>query len=413
MSETLTLNELDQQLKKGREELKAMWDGFGTKEMPDGTKAPAIPANALEEINKRNDELNELGKKRDSLLGAQSQIEALSEKNQPVNRLGQISSQNQEKKSLADQVMESQQYKDRSSNGFRAVDVKGDFLGLERKAVMTTQTGYVVENTRDGDYVPYLNVSNPNVINLVPVQRTDNETITYVRQTERTNAAAAKKEGQALAQSSFKVETVTDPLRYVGHYMDVTLAQLSDVAQAQALLNQELPAMVREELERLYLVGSGSGNEFFGVYNDANAQTQAKGTNSIIDVFREAIGKVEDYSNDQRPNLIVMRPWAWRNIELQKTADGNYIFSNPASITTPRLWGYQVATSQNLATATALVMDSRFFPLVYREGMQIDSTEADGEKFQNLIVTMRAFVRAGVKHRRGQAACKVTGLTES
>ena len=101
--------------------------------------------------------------------------------------------------------------------------------------------------------------------------------------------------------------------------------------------------MVREELERLYLVGSGSGNEFFGVYNDANAQTQ-KSSDTYLDAFRKAIGKVEDYSNDQRPNLIVMRPFAWRSIELMKTADGQYIFSNPAAITVPRLWGYQVAT---------------------------------------------------------------------
>lgn len=402
----VALNELQNELTQKRSELKSFWDSLETKTLTDGSKAPVMTSDQIAETRKRNDEINELSEKVDTISMAQKlMVEPTYET--PVNRIGVSTTQ---KKTIADMVLESPEFKNRNQDGFREVNL-GD--GFSMKSVLTTQTGYVVENVRDGDYVPYLNVGTPNVINLVPTQQTTNETITYVRQTERTNSAAAKKEGQALIQSDFKVETVTDPLRYVGTYMDATLAQLEDVAQARSLMDQELPAMVREELERLYLVGSGSGNEFFGVYNDANAQTQAKSSDTYLDAFRKAIGKVEDYSNDQRPNLIVMRPFAWRSIELMKTADGQYIFSNPAAITVPRLWGYQVATSQLLTTGTALVFDSRFFPLVYRDGMRIDATNADGEKFQNLIVTVRAFLRAGVKHRRGQAACKVTGLTES
>jgi HK97 family phage major capsid protein len=406
----VTLNELDIQLTQKRQELKTKWESYEKKTLADGSTAPVIPANDLPELNQRNDEINELASKADVIRGAMANMqepEAKAFDNRPVNRPGFGMT---ERKSIAEMVRESDEFKSRQRGAFSEVDLT---QGMSMKSVMTTGTGYIVENTRDGDFVPYLNNAQPNVINLVPTQQTSNETITYVRQTARTSGAAAKKEGQALGQSDFVVSTVTDPLRYVGTYMDATLAQIEDVEQFNALMNQELPAMVLEELERLYLVGAGTGNEFYGVYNDTNAQTQALATDTYLDAFRKAIGKVEDYSADQRPNLIVMRPFAWRSIELMKTADGNYIFSNPANITTPRLWGYRVATSQLLGTGTALVMDSKFFPLVYRDGMRVDSTNADGEKFQNLIVTVRAFVRAGVKHRRGQAACKVTGLTES
>lgn len=406
----VTLNELETQLTQKRQELKTKWESYEKKTLADGSTAPAIPANDLEEINKRNDELNDIAAKADTIRMAMSNMaepEVKAFDNRPANRLSVGLT---ERKTISDMVRDSDEFKNRQRGAFNEVDLTE---GMSMKSVMTTGTGYIVQNVRDGDFVPYLNVAQPNVINLIPTQQTSNETITYVRQTARTSGAAAKKEGQALGQSDFVVSTVTDPLRYVGTYMDATLAQLEDVEQFNALMNQELPAMVLEELERLYLVGAGTGNEFYGVYNDTNAQSQALGSDSPIDAFRKAIGKVEDYSNDQRPDLIVMRPYAWRSIELQKTTDGNYIFSSPANITVPRLWGYRVATSQLLTTGTALVMDSKFFPLVYRDGMRIDSTNSDGEKFQNLIVTVRAFVRAGVKHRRGQAACKVTGITES
>lgn len=400
------LYSLDAELKQKRQELNQKWESYDKKTLADGSTAPQIPANDLEELNKRNDELNELSQKRDLLVSIGKNVQEPYQ--EPANRIG-LKAGGVERKSLGEMIRESEQFQKRNNGAVENIDLP-DF---NFKSVMTTSTGYVVENTRDGDFVPYQNVAQPNVINLVPQQPTSNETITYVRQTERNKNAAAKKEGQALNQSDFKIETVTDPLRYVGTYMDLTLAQMEDVPQFNAIMNQELPSYVMEEVERLYLVGSGAGNEFYGVYNDANAQSQPLGVDPYLDAFRKAIGKVEDYSNDQRPDMIVMRPFAWRNIELMKTADGQYIFSSPANITTPRLWGYRVVTSQLLGTATALVMDSRFFPLVYRDGMRIDFTNTDGEKFQNLITTARAFVRVGVKHRRGQAACKVTGLTES
>lgn len=411
----MNIPELKTQIAAEREGLKAFWESFPEKKLADGTVARDIPAEKLVEFNQRHEALDKLSADLANLKKTERFLTGEPIDDEPANRKGG-GAQREERKSLADQFLGSDQFKAGGGSGkVQAVQCKFDLF--DRKASMgassTFGAGYQVENTRDGDFVPYLNISKPKVINLVPTQATGNETIQYVRQTARTNAAAAKKEGQALAQSDWTVATVTDPLRVVGHYIDVTLQQLNDVQEAQGLINQELPNMVMEELERLYLVGSGSGNEFYGVYNDTHAQSQARGSDTNIDQILKGITKVETYSDDQMPDLVVLTPLAWQNIMLLKTADGVYLYGNPAGRTLDSIWGLRTVKSQKLTSATGLVFDSGYFPLVYRQQMQIDVTDSDGEKFQNLIYAMRAFVRAGVKHRRGQAACKLTSVNES
>lgn len=406
--EPTTIPEIQATLDQERAELKRVWEAYPVKTLTDGSKAHDIPANDLEEINKRNARINELAGKLDSMQTAESHIKAYDDSKKPANRLGAGGNRAEKSKRLSEIVMATDQWNSKTDRGFSMIGADYDILG--RKAVMTTATGYEVQNIRDGDFVAAASVLRPTVLDIVRTQPTSSESITYVSQSARTSAAAAKKEGQALAQSSWNVETVTDPLRVIGHYIDVTMQQLEDVDEAQNLIDFELPMMVMEAAETQYLVGAGTGNELTGVYNSANAQTQAKGVDTIIDAVRKTIAKVNDYSQDQRASLVVLRPEDWMEIELQKTADGAYIFANPASLTIPRIWGYRVVESQNLASTTGLVFDDRYFPFVYRRTMQIDTTDSDGEKFQNLIICMRAFIRAGIKHRRGYAACKLTGI---
>lgn len=411
-----TIPELRQQVAQERSELKTYWESFPEKQLADGSKARDIPADKLTEFNSRSDALDKLVKDLATLQAAEALVTGAGE---PVNRPGLKAGGDLDGKSVSEQVLESAQYKRRDADSLKmgTVNVKADLFGLARKAVMGAGSGFgsgfQAESTRDGDIVPYLNTGKPKVILAVPTELTENETITYVRQTSRTSGAEAKTEGQVLGSSDWVLATVTDPLRTVGHVVDVTLQQLNDVPQARHLLDVELPAMVLERLEAQYLVGSGAGSNLTGVYNDANIQSQARGSLTNADAVLKAVVKVEAYSDDQSPDICVLTPLAWQNIMLEKTADGIYLYGGPQGRMLESLWGVRVIKSQNLTATTGLVFDSRYFPLVYRQGMQVDFTNSDGEKFDNLISTARAFVRAGVKHRRGQAACKITSVNES
>jgi hypothetical protein len=57
-----------------------------------------------------------------------------------------------------------------------------------------------------------------------------------------------------------------------------------------------------------------------------------------------------------------------------------------------------------------MVVDTSFFPIALRQDVTVDFTNSDGEKFAQLIRTARAYVRAGIKHRRPAALCGVTGF---
>jgi HK97 family phage major capsid protein len=296
----------------------------------------------------------------------------------------------------------------RSENG-REFDIKDIIDRLQGKATMTTSAnGYPPQVLRDGSVVPAISRP-PQLLDFLTMQPTDQNGIKFMAQTVRTNTAAAKSEGSAADEATITYAESTDIISKIPVFIPVTDEELEDEPGLRALIDQDLILMVRQELDRIVTVGSGTPPEFAGIFAATNIQTQAKGADPTIDAIMKAIVKVR-VSGRANAGVCVMHSTDHQNLALTRTADGLYILGSPTDSAVQRIWGLPIALSEALTASNAMVLDPFYFRVMMRTGVQIAITNSHASNFTSGIQTIRATVRAGLKKMRGQAACKVTGL---
>lgn len=415
------MNELELKtlLEAKQAEYKAKWDSYPVKELADGQKSRDIPGNDIEGLRKLHDEVNELGAKLEEarkMRQTREEIDAYDEaKNKPVNGLkGNVGGGATESKDLVSALMESPQFNQKSGGRFNDVSLDIDFkslLSMEQKATMTTAagtSGFPPFVLRDGTNVPAI-VRPPQLIDFLRFEPTTQNAIKYMKQTTASAAAASKGEGVALAESTIKWEEVTGDIRKIGVYIPVTEEQLEDEAGIRSLIDFDLRRDVRTELDRNVTVGDGTGTDLLGLYNAANVQSQARGSDPHFDAIMKAMTKVR-ITGRSRPNLVAMHATDIQTLVLTRTSDGLYILGNPADAPMGRIWGLNLVNSEALTQGTGLVLDTDYSRVVLRKDVTIAASDSHGEYFIAGLLAIRCHVRAGLKIMRDEAHCRLTGL---
>jgi HK97 family phage major capsid protein len=126
-------------------------------------------------------------------------------------------------------------------------------------------------------------------------------------------------------------------------------------------------------------------------------------------VIRKAIKQVR-ITGRANPNLIIMHPDDWEKVVNAQASDGQFLINILQDQVAPRIAGLRVVECDAITAGKPMVVDTSFFPIALRQDVTVDFTNSDGEKFAQLIRTARAYVRAGIKHRRPAALCGVTGF---
>lgn len=392
-----------------------MYDAFPLKKLADGTEAKDIPADKVESMQALMADINELGAKHDMAekgdqLAADIEAKSILDRT-PVNRKGAAATS--ESKSLVDALLESKQYqeRDRGTGFFRDasfdIDIKS-LIDLEQKTTMTTTAGFAPFISRDGKVIPAISRP-PQLIDLIRIEMTDKDAVKFMKQTTRTNAAAAKGENVALAESAIAYTEATVNIRKIGTYIPVTEEQLEDETEIRNLVETDLRLMVRQELDRLVTVGDGIAPNILGAYNATGILTQAKGSDPVFDALMKAMTKVR-LDGRAFPNLVLMHGNDYQELALTRTADGVYIYGNPTDAPLQRVWGIQIAASEALTEGNALVMDTNYLRLKMRKDVTLAATDSHGELFISNVTVLRAHMRAGLQIMRDEALCRVTGI---
>jgi HK97 family phage major capsid protein len=378
----------------------------------DLTKVKHVKGNTYEiaaQIRAWNDELTDKSKKRDDLLATQKAAERAKAGPGDGNGEGganvdKVTDQQRDQKSFGRLFVESKALKEREgSQGPVAT------LDIELKTLLTTSAGWAPETLRNGVVVPY--ATRPiQVVDLIPQTTTTQTAVVYMEETTFTNAAAETSEAGTFPEAALAFTQRSSSVRKVSVFLPMTDEQLEDVPQAQGVIDNRLPFMIRQRLDSQIISGDGSAPNLRGVMNVAGIQTQAKSSDPVPDALYKALIKVE-VTGQAFANLVIMHPNDWQTVRLLRTADGIYIWGNPSDSGPERIWGLTVARAQAATAGTAIVGDwANFAELSVKRGIDVQVSNSHSTFFIEGKQAVRADMRAALVFYRPAAFCTVTGL---
>ena len=385
-----------------------------------------------EKFNQLDAEANELGTHIDTLMDAEkaaSNYEARekgarsfplpssgAQDYRPAN-LGQF-------KSLGEQAIELKEFKQWIGNGCRGhVDLQfekalaSDYLArgargetIGSKALMSTTSGFAPESIRMPGFVE-MPTRPVQLLDILPVNRTSKDAVTYMEETTRTHGAGATAEGAAFKESAFAFTERSSPVRKITDSIPVTDEQFEDVPLIEGYINNRLPFGLRQELDRQVGVGDGDAPELRGIFNTPGILTQAKGTDPVMAAFFKAMVKVR-VNGRAMPTHHLIHPLDWQDIRLTRTADGIYIFGAPTEAGPERLWGLGVVQYEPAGQGKGMTGSflAPYIELVERRGVDIQVGYVNAQ-FAEGKRTVRGDIREALPVYRPSAFSEVL-LTE-
>lgn len=330
------------------------------------------------------------------LQGLRGEITELSQK--LVNRRGGGEDE-QGFKTLGQQVANSQEVKDYAANGCAGT------VKLEVKAITTANgSGGGLTTPDRRPEVIGMPRGRMRIRELLMPGRTDQGSIEYPRQTERTNNAAAVAETTAKPESDYAWEKATANVRTLAHWVPASRQAMDDIPQLESLIDGELRYGLDDVEDAQLLLGDGTGENLHGLYPQATAYAAPIALDNVtrIDQLRLAILQVElaDYDADG----IVIHPTAWASIELTKTNEGAYIFANPQAIAGPVLWGRPVVPTKRIGAGNFLTGAFKMAAQIFdRMETEVRISDQDRDNFIKNMLTIRAEKRLALAVRRPTA----------
>jgi HK97 family phage major capsid protein len=252
------------------------------------------------------------------------------------------------------------------------------------------------------------------VRDLITPGRTAGNAIQFVKETGFTNNAATVTEtaGTAKPQSDIKFDVVNTSVTTIAHYVKATKQILDDAPQLQSYIDGRLRYGLMYVEENQLLNGGGTGTDLNGIYTQASTYAapiapSAAGNLTKIDVIRLAI--LQAALAEYPVTGIVMHPSDWTDIELTKTDQGQYLFTNPQNGTEPRLWRLPVVETQAMSIDRFLVGAFRLGAQLFdREDANVEISTEDQDNFIKNLVTIRAEERLALAVYRPEAFVKGT-----
>lgn len=219
-------------------------------------------------------------------------------------------------------------------------------------------------------------------------------------------------EGATFAEAALKLEERDAMVQKIAVWIPVTDEQLEDVEGAQAYVNQRLTTMLHMRVDRQLLLGNGSAPNLKGTEAviTAGGLTQAKGTDSIPDATLKLFTNIRTTSFSE-PSVAFIHPSKWQEVQLMKTADGQYIWNHPSTTGPATLWGVPVVPTTVVSSTKLVTGDfATHASFMVKRGIEMQITNAHDDFFINGKQAIRADLRAVVVHFRPTAFGAVTGL---
>jgi HK97 family phage major capsid protein len=266
-------------------------------------------------------------------------------------------------------------------------------------------------------YVPGISAVTPTpepvVADLLSVNPTTSNLITYLVESSFTNAAAAVAEGAAKPESAFVYTQTQEPVVKIAHFVPVTEELLDDVPSFAAYLDLRLVRGVRVVENDQLLNGSGVAPALKGILTRAGLAPPVARVDpqTNVDALATQIANIRTATNVQ-PTGIVMHPSNWLTTRLMKATTNEYLGSGPFQPEqTQSLWGLAVALTPSIAAGTALIVSREVGIIFRRSGIMVSVSNSHQDYFAKNLVAVRAESRLALAITLPAAFGTVTGLT--
>ena len=327
-------------------------------------------------------------------------------------------------KSLGEAFTESEEFKELIKSGGATMrsswEVKGpDMGGMSTKDIYTTLPTGASRPPQFGlterDAIIPLARRTQRVRDLFPARPTRANLIDYFRVSGFTNNASVVPErvGSAFGlkpQSGLAWTVAQAPVRTIAHWEVAHRNVLADEPALQATINTELLYGLRLAEDYQILNGTGTGEDLQGVLTTPGIQTYSQATvasDKSADAIRRAATRV--MLAYYEPTGVVVHPYDWEEIELDKDTQGRYLYSQVAIGTQKILWRMQVVDTQDITQNTSLVWSLGLGAQMYdREVGNIRIAEQHGDFFLRNAVVILAEERLALAVRVPESFCRVT-----
>ena len=295
------------------------------------------------------------------------------------------------------------------SNAFKNKGQKST-LDVGLKTLFQRTAGWAPESTRSGLVTLKPMVPAPSVIDHLVTIPVSQAAYKYMEETTYTNNAAEVSEGSTFGEAVLALTERSQTVEKIAVWLPMTDEQLEDEPGARAYVEARLENMIRQRLDLQLLAGDGSTPNLLGTVNKVGIQTRAQGSDTLIDAAYKLFTTIRT-DGFAEPSVVFLRPTSWQDVALLKTADGIYIYSNPASGVPSVLWGVPVVQTMASPANTLVTGDYANYAFFgVKRGIDVQVTNSHSTDFINGKQAIRMDMRGVMVHVRPKAFGTVTGL---
>lgn len=236
-------------------------------------------------------------------------------------------------------------------------------------------------------------------LDLIPTGTTDSNSIEYVQVIAIPASAAPVAEGAVKPEQGLTLQDATAPVRTIAGWIKVNRQAMDDVAGLSTLINTLLPHDVRRQIEFQVLRGDGTGQNLSGILDQTGLGAPAfvSGDNTADAILRAMTVVI---LSEADPNFAAVHPIDWQNLLLLRETGGiggsragQYLYGGPGTMAAATVWGQVITPSTAITQGAPLVGDSMGVTLLYREGVNIKTSDSDQDDFIRNRVTILAEAR--------------------
>jgi len=216
--------------------------------------------------------------------------------------------------------------------------------------------------------------------------------VIYFEQTNPTGGADVTGEGLLKNTSDWELLEVNKPARKVTAFTKASMELMDDIPFMESLINDDLAKQVALKVDQQILLGTGAGNQLTGIFTSASAFAAGSFAVNVVDANRYdvlAIAVSQVYANNFVPNYILLNPIDVAQMDVTKTAGGEYVLPAFVSRDGREVKSTPIILNNGIPAGEYMVMDSTAGEVYTRGSLNI-SVGFENDDFTKNMVTVLA-----------------------